>query len=292
MTNQIEQQQVTPTSELAQAFLTTVDPKQVGGGYRQEGGEGVETSSTTTSRLEPGTTDPSRSDADKSKEDVLANLTLAELQAHPTLGPALKSFADKEAARQLKGATTHIRNQVREEVTMEFTKRHFDSLSKQDLVEELASDPKAAEAYGKVMSAPPPTPEPTPDQQGIIAYYTGVIQKYSSKLAEAGLPADVALKLDPKTYLQTEGDSEELLSNWTTAIDDAILTKKVADRTGSLTSEEAKSRELEKQAIEDEAKPKGSPAIQNGRQVSPIPAVDGTSSGMALLSDAFARRRN
>lgn len=292
MTNLTSQQEELSTAELARGFAANDGQQQVSGSSKQDAARDVENPADG-SRSTAGTTDSSRSDTD-TQTDPLSTLVVAKLfeepdaiqklLSHPTYGPQLKSYADKEAARQLTGKTKEIETRVRNEVTLETARRHFDSLSKEDLAQELASDPKAAELYGVVKSSPPP---PSQEEQGVIGYYTQVIRNYSSKLAE--LPEADRAKFEPKAFLSAGGDPNELLSSWTTGIDDALVAARVAAATKKSSADEERSKELELQAQRD-AESREAPRPQNGRPAPPLPAVDDPkTTGMTLLADAFAR---
>ena len=268
-----DSQQLTSEAELALAFSSDADQKQEGGSDKQEGDP---------SRLTDGTTDPSRADVSKTKEEILASLTLDELTAHPTLGPALKSFADKEAARQLSGKTKILEQQLRAQISTEQAREYFASLTQEELAEELSKNPEAAEVYGRLKAAAPP-PIKDPEALATVQYYTRVIRDTSQRMKGAGLSEKVLADLDPEKFLSQGGDSEEILASWIDAVDSAIITAKVTAEVEKRTKEK-ESDDLDKSG---DGVDKGGAITEAGRKTSPLPDINTRSD--LLLADAFER---
>lgn len=273
--------QVTADAELAAAFEAANLQQQDNGSEKQvPGGEG---SPQGESRSEDGTTTDSRSDEEKAREAVLSSLTLEDLLGHPTLGKVVKSHADKEAAAQIRGTTKQIEDRVRSQVEDEVAIRHFKSLSKEDLADELANSEDATRLYARTVGAPPPPP-PNPEGAATIQYFARMIRTYSDKLTT--LPSDIKTTLDPELWLKKpDVPGETLLDDWTSAVDKAIIAEQVKAATSSTKTEE-ESKQLNQTAKELENTKE--PLAQNGRQGVPIPDVM-KSTGDSLLADAFAR---
>lgn len=280
MTNENLSQQ--PTDLELQLALQTKSGKQEGEESKQEKSP-TDVGDPDSSRKDSGTDDSSRTIP--SKEEVLGSLTLEELRTHPTLGPQIKSFADQEAARQLRGKTNQIREEERERLITESARTHFDSLSKEELAEELAADPEAAELYGKIRAMPPPTSDP--EAAATIQYYTRTIKSYASKITAAGLPKEIADTLAPENFLTQGGDSDEVLEKWTSAVDEAVMKHRIAAEVSKLSREDPKSKELEKEAEEDSGKKEA--LLVNGKNTPALPDLTKTP-GTTLLEDAFTRK--
>jgi len=246
-----------------------------------------------TSRPDAGTV-ASRTAPAPTREEILSGLTLEELRAHPALGPAIKSYADQEAAAQLRGKTNQLRQELTQEITIETARKHFDSLSKEDLAEELASVEGAPELYARVKATPPPPPPGQPvvtNTQGdsvdaAVSFFAQGIRTYQAKIAASGLSPEEQAKLDPTTHLApVAGKSgEEIFAAWQLLVDDTIMNNRI----GKATKPIVESQELEAQARADENRPGGA-LMENGTTTSPLPDLINTRSEV-LLADAFARR--
>lgn len=277
--------QLSPLAELGAAFQAADDQQQKSEEEGRNGQPGAE----------PGNSDPSSpasstpsssSDAAKSREELLSSITLDEIKSHSTLGKQFKSEVDSSAARMLTGKTKEIESRIRQEVTMEQAKAHFDSLSQQDLADELAANPQAAELYGLIKATPPPAPPLDPTAAASIQYFGRMIREYDTKLNNSGLSPEVIKSLDPKVHL-LEGrdpnlDSEAVLSKWISSVDQAIIDSKVKASGGSVDE----SNLIESNAARDERP--GGALMTNGITTTPVPDFDKTS-GKNLLADAFAR---
>lgn len=275
--------QLSPIAELGAAFQTAADQQQKDDEGKQNEDQGAEPKDSPDSS-DPPSTPPSSSDADKSREELLSSLTLAEIKSHSTLGKLLQSEVDTTAARMLSGQTKAIEERVRREVTLEQAKAHFDSLSEEDLGDELAQNPQARELYGLIAATPPPPPPVEPTAAAAIQYFTRMVREYDGKLTSSGLPPEVVASLNPQTHLVDNRDpnldGEAVLSAWIAKVDQAIIDHKVG------TGKTDESKLIEGNADRDE-KPGGA-LLQNGRLTSPLPDFDKTS-GSALLADAVQR---
>ena len=284
--SKVDTDQLTPEAELALALATKADQQQEVGSKDQVGEE-LKGTVPDPSRSDDGTTEPSRSDVGKSKEELLSSLTLDEIKSHPTLGPALKSYADQEAARQFKGKTVEIERRTEEKLNLERAKKHFESLSKEELAQELAEEPDAAELYGRIKSMPPPNSRP-PDEVAVVQYYNRVIKDYDAKRVAANLPKEINDKLDPETFLLgKDGDSDTILAQWTSAVDEAIIASKVAAERAKFSKVDSQSKDLDSQAKKDEEEGDSKVLMEAGRKTRPILPIETRSD--LLLQDAFER---
>lgn len=291
MPDELNDQYVAPRTELGLAFATAASTQQENGSKEQDPkGEPVVT---TTGQADPkdsrsndGSTDSSRDEANKLREEVLAGLTLEELKAHPTLGRVLQSHTDQEVARSLQGKTKQIETQVTQRIAMEQAKTHFESLDPDELGEELAKDPEARKMYGLIQTAPPPT-TPDPAAQGAVEYYTRTIKFWDQKISQAQLPKELVDKLNPDEYLKGEGDADAILARWTADVDRTITEFVVTKELAKANDGKSESDSLDAKARLDAAN-KGGPLIGGGKNSTPLPEL-GSTSGRNLLEDAFTR---
>lgn len=276
---------VTPVAELASAFGAKSDQPQDQAQQQEHKDEELGTSqqSASSSERTPDSSNPST----PSREEIMAGLTLEELRAHPTLGPQLQSYAQSEAASQLKGKTESIRKELQKEAAS----KQFAQLSKEELGELLANDDEAAAMYAELKASPPPNPnQPADSAAQTVSYFTSAIRTHSSKVDASDLPAETKAELAPEKNLNAADHpgktAEQILAAWQLKIDNALTDHRVKSATKGLSE----SLDLDRQAREDEAKAGGGGALMsNGTHAAPLPDLIKTP-GTSLLADAFQRQ--
>lgn len=273
----------TAESELAAAFAEPTPPTQETGDVTQV--QGKEGESTPASRATSTTTDASRTE--ETQPDALLNLTLDELLAHPTLGKTLQSWKDTEAAKQMRGQSQRIEQQVREQVQFESARSHFASLTPEELGEELASSKDAAAMYGRIQATPEPPPPLPVEARNQITYFSEVI--HTANLALADLSPEVQAELDPTKHLVTPdgGDPAVVLAAWKSKVDAAVVSSRVASALAKTSSKQQESDKLEADAAADATRPNG-PLLTVGTNSFPLPDLIETRADL-LLEDAFRR---
>lgn len=264
-------------AELATAFETKPVTPQVEGEQQQVGQTSVEPSSDP-SRPDPETPS-SRTGDTPSRTELLSSLTWDEVSGLEHLKPAIKSAADQEAARQLKGKTKEIEDRVRQETTQDYWKKHFDSMDAGDLADLIQKDPEARRLYAVVNT--PVSPLPAQDGSSIVNYYTKVISATNDRVMS--LPAESQARLDPSVYLKAFPDlqPEELLAKWQGEIAAEEVKALVAKQTNDSLEKESKVLD---QSVET---PRGA-LITPGKTTTGVLPDFGTRSDL-LLADAFER---
>ncbi len=276
---------VSAVAELASAFgakdAAQQDPAQTQDQQGQELGTPAPGSS-------PERTPSSSTAVAPSREEIIAGLTLDELRAHPTLGGQLQSYAQSEAANQLRGKTESIRRQVQ----LEVAQREFSKLSKEDLGELLANDDEAAVMYAELRQAPPPPPttqQVADPAAEAVRFFTTGITTTKAMITGSDLSEPDKLALAPERHLMAADHpgktAEEIYAAWQLKVTNAITDHRIKSATAGLSA----SVDLERQAREDESKPGGA-LMSAGTNTTPKPDFD-SNSGRSLLASAMSQSR-
>lgn len=280
----LDNQPLNLDAELSALFVDKSSQQQQSTDPEQQTTEEVESSES--SSTESGTNSSSSDTLPLTKESLLASLTMDEIKSHPVLGKAFQSEADKVAAGKLQGTEARLRNQI----NLEVATRHFASLSPAELAEEISVNPEAAKMYSHVVASQPTAPDP--QVQARIAAWSRDIRTTETRLNNSGLDDKLIAELNPNIYLVQPGrDPDQLLEEWKSKVEDAVIDAKVAKKTNTVTKTNEKANELNSQAasLGNEV----DPLVSNGTRTAPAKDFMTTRSDI-LLSDAFetaSRRR-
>lgn len=253
----------------------------------------------------PQDTDPplTKVDGDKvlveGQSDPLESLSLADLQKHPKLGAELKSWADTEAAKQLRGKTQTLRSQlasevraeVEQQVRDEVASQYFSGMSQEELGEALASDKDLAVEYSRLQARPPEVKPPTDISHAAMVYgYAAQIKSVHTYLEASDLESDKKAELQPEKYIDpAKGMSS--LEDWTQAVYKAVIESEVRKQVAEALTEKWEAYRQERLVEGDLGLPRGSANLNNGRRASPLPDLMESSSS-DLLYQALNRSKS
>lgn len=208
------------------------------------------------------------SDPDKAVKTILE---------HPVLGKVIQRWADKAAVAQVRAARQQEREsttqQVEQEAAVQRLEEHFSGLSPQELAEELASDSRAATAYGQLQAHKASQASPQDAEQQARVYATASVMQAYMQLV-AGLPEETQADLEPEKFAHL-GDTA--MTVWGEAIYKALVKTEVDKRW-----------EAEKQNRLAELE-RARPDLMGGRRSSGSPDIMGTPSEL-LLEGALAQK--
>lgn len=280
----LDNQPLNLDAELSAAFVDKSSQQQQETGTEQQTTGEVESPESSSSEL--GTTPSSSDTRPLTKEALLASLTIEDIKSHAELGRIFQSEADKVAAGKLQGTEARLRNQI----NLEVATRHFASLSPAELADEISTNPEAAKMYSHVVASQPTAPDP--QVQARINQWSREIRTTETRLNNSGLDEKLVAELNPNIYLVQPGrDPDQLLEEWKSKVEDAVIDAKVAKKTGTVTKTNEKANELNSQAASLGNDP--DPMVSNGTRSAPAKDFMNTRSDV-LLSDAFeaaSRRR-
>jgi broad specificity phosphatase PhoE len=172
-----------------------------------------------------GATPPPDALADLAKDPKAA---IGILLKHPELGPVLNRWADKGAAAQVREAVERVRGETRVQTEQELQEQaeaeHFQSLSKEELAEELATNEKAAAAYARFKERQQRgAGGASPEEVGLrikVEAASGIIRTFLGLIEESGLPDEKKAELDPTNFTIL---GEDALPEWGKAIYTALI---------------------------------------------------------------------
>lgn len=212
------------------------------------------------------------------KSDInLESFTLQDLLKHPKLSGELKSWADTEAARQLKGKTDEIRRSIRPEVRAEIEsqvadetlRKYFANMDEDELGRTLAENKDLAAEYGRLQQEERQK-QSQPDMMAAMVHgYAIQIATWDRMRNESELPDAVKAELDPDRFdLASKGEAG--LVEWGQAIQQALIVNEVEKRVNSITDDKWEAFLQERQAKEDEGRV-GRPVMSKGTRQAPVP---------------------
>lgn len=280
-------QPISAVSDLRSAFgASASDSKQEGTPTSQDQGK-VEEPKTPVSHEADGT-DPSRTVATKSKEELLSEVSLEEIKSHPVLGRAWQSSVDSGVAASVRGKTQEIESKLRTEYQLNDAQARFSQMDEEELGHVLKTDPEAQRLWTMLQQRPTPASTAADiERQSAINYLTKTIKFYNGKLDQAAVPQEIRDKLNPQNYLTRSGTADEILDQWTADVDTEITNFKIAKELAKSTKKEDESSTLTQQAQADKTKRGG--VLENGTKTTPpLDIMQGT--GRQALSEAFARK--
>ena len=230
---------------------------------------------------------------DEGKSDInLGELKLEDLLKHPKLSTELKSWADKEAANQLRGKTDSIRSQLKPEVRAEVERqvadetlrKYFAGLNEEALGEVLASNKELAGEYGR-LAQEERQQQSQPDMMAAMVHgYAIQMAQWDRLLQASGLEDAKKAELAPENYVDK---GEAGLVEWGQAIQEAIIAHEVEKSLNSVLEERWQAY-LQEQQAEQDANRVGRPVMAKGTRTGPLPdLMENTSSD--LLTEALSR---
>jgi len=229
----------------------------------------------------------------KVEADPLAILDIDTVIKHPVHGPALQSRIDTAAAARARVIVDDLRPKIEEDIRQQLVsqniRQHFESLSKDELAQELADDPQAAVAYAQVMEEKLREPKDAVED-AVTRVRADQITSNLAILQESGLPdlaktnpevAKVMTSLDPNKYVHLGPPG---IVEWGKAIQKAIIDHRVRK------DYEAK-LEADRQVSLADQDPDRPPDLSPGRGVAPTPDLMKTDTTVGL-EHAFSQKQD
>ena len=218
---------------------------------------------------------------------ILSGGELAQLLAHPTLGPELQSWKDKDAARKVAEATSRLRSQVEVELrpqiqaeTEQASRRDYlTSLSPQELAQVLTSDKEMAAEYGKMqLELEQNTSDPAQVTQAATVMAIGTqIRAIQKTIADSDLPDALKTTLDPKNFATGKG-TEDLVT-WSNAVYRALVDHEKEKELGTELETRWEAYKTEKEV---ELSPQRPNPNLPGQRANPLPDLLETDSRVLL----------
>lgn len=222
--------------------------------------------------------------------DPLAGLTPEQLLAHPKLGPAIQSWSDKAARKQIDSELAKVREATRTETLQQRETEDFDkfvkSLNKAELAAELAADEDGfVEKYTRWKEAQGQADQGEVAQAAQVYALTTIVQSTLDFIAGADLTPEQTTELETYRQELIAASDPQSAVKWQSKAYELAAARK-AEKLIEGDAEERVTALANQQLAERNAGRPGALASP-GRRASPLPELLKTST-RSLIEDAFS----
>lgn len=222
--------------------------------------------------------------------DPFYGKTIEEILAHPKLGPAVQSWSDKAARKQIDSELRQVREATRTETQQEIQAADFDrfvkSLNRTELAQELAADEDGfVEKYTAWKQSQDNADQGEVAAAAQVYALTTIVQSTLELIAGADLSDEKKTELEEYRLKLLEDHDPQAAVKWQAKANDLVADRK-AEKLIEGDAEERVTALANQQLAERNAGRPGALASP-GRRASPIPELLKTNT-RNLIEDAFS----